>query len=269
MVMKNTFDPFYKLWTMCSDYEENTSTWLTGPFLELDSKTIETEVNNWWRQSLKMSKALRDDAPTSADVAKELRDRTTSFRKNLPVIQRLASPALRDRHWDQLSESIGQQVEPDDELTLQQLLEMGITDHIEAIEEVCVIAEKEYSLEKNLKLMQQEWEPVELDTFPYKVSHVSIILFIGFSILFFCFVRDICCNTQPIHERHEHVSLINPDPFTIGYGHTPSAWHRRYYYAVGRPNRQGADDAGQSLHQTYRNRMPKVGEENAVCAEPD
>jgi hypothetical protein len=26
-------------------------------------------------------------------------------------------------------------VEPDDELTLQQLLEMGITDHIEAIEE--------------------------------------------------------------------------------------------------------------------------------------
>jgi hypothetical protein len=112
LVMKNTFDPFYKLWTMCSDYEESTSTWLTGPFLELDSKTIETDINNWWRQSLKMSKALRDDAPTSADVAKELRERTTNFRKNLPVIQRLASPALRDRHWDQLSENIGQQVQP-------------------------------------------------------------------------------------------------------------------------------------------------------------
>jgi hypothetical protein len=41
-----------------------------------------------------------------------------------------------------------------------------LNDHIE----VCVIAEKEYSLEKNLKLMQQEWEPIELETFPYKVG---------------------------------------------------------------------------------------------------
>ena len=54
----------------------------------------------------------------------------------LQAILALCNPGMRDRHWDKLSEDIGQQVEPDDELTLQQLLDMNITQHIEAIEEV-------------------------------------------------------------------------------------------------------------------------------------
>jgi hypothetical protein len=48
----------------------------------------------------------------------------------------------------------------DDELQLQYLLDMGLQDEMELIQSVCVKAEKEYSLERALDGMMDEWDPV-------------------------------------------------------------------------------------------------------------
>jgi hypothetical protein len=52
--------------------------------------------------------------------------------------QALASPALKPRHWELLSEkmNIGSTIEPDEELTLLQLVELNVGQHIEVIQEV-------------------------------------------------------------------------------------------------------------------------------------
>lgn len=54
-----------------------------------------------------------------------------------PVPQALASPALKSRHWETLSEKTGSTIEPDEELTLQQLVDTNVGQHIETIHEVC------------------------------------------------------------------------------------------------------------------------------------
>lgn len=51
-------------------------------------------------------------------------------------VQALASPALKARHWKALSEKTGNTIEPDEDLTLQQLVDMNIGQHIETIHEV-------------------------------------------------------------------------------------------------------------------------------------
>lgn len=50
--------------------------------------------------------------------------------------QALASPALKSRHWETLSEKTGSTIEPDEELTLQQLVDTNVGQHIETIHEV-------------------------------------------------------------------------------------------------------------------------------------
>ncbi|RHY56820.1 hypothetical protein DYB38_001612 [Aphanomyces astaci] len=172
--LETDFQPYYRLWTMCSEFNISKQAWLTGPFLELKGPEIDANVTEWWKASYKLSKQLADEAPGSAEVALILRERTDEFRAYLPVIQSLASPALRERHWELLRNKIGLE-ETDEELTLHQLLEKGITQHIETIQEVSMVAEKEYTLEKNLSAMISEWEPIEFECLPYRETGTYLI----------------------------------------------------------------------------------------------
>lgn len=60
-------------------------------------------------------------------------------RSNTPQLfhrQALASPALKLRHWRTLSDKTGSTIDPDEELTLQQLVDSDVGQHIETIHEV-------------------------------------------------------------------------------------------------------------------------------------
>ncbi|RLN55940.1 hypothetical protein BBJ29_006588 [Phytophthora kernoviae] len=172
--LDNDFAPYYKLWTMSSEFHASRQAWLNGPFLELKGSAIEALVTEWWKASYKLSKSLVDDAPGSAEVALVLRERTEEFKAYLPVIQSLASPALQERHWEKLRHTIGFE-ESEEELTLQLLLDRGITQHLETIQEVGTFAEKEYSLQKNLAAMISEWEKVEFQTAPYRETGTFLL----------------------------------------------------------------------------------------------
>ena len=119
--------------------------------MDLNANEIDEQVTNWWKTSYKMSRDLEDETPGAAECAQKLRAVTTEFREHLPVIRSLASKALKDRHWEEISvkmSSPGEElhIEPDDELTLNWLLEIHIDEHIEEIQEVCVAAEKQVSI---------------------------------------------------------------------------------------------------------------------------
>ncbi|TYZ61102.1 hypothetical protein PybrP1_000394 [[Pythium] brassicae (nom. inval.)] len=168
------FAPYYKLWTMCSEFNQSRQAWLNGPFLELKGPAIEALVVEWWKSSYKLSKTLMDGAPGSAEVALTLRERTEEFKAYLPVIQSLASPALQERHWESLRQKVGFE-EAEEELTLQLLLDKGITAHVEAVQEVGTFAEKEYSLQKSLNAMVAEWEKIEFQCVPYRETGTSLL----------------------------------------------------------------------------------------------
>ena len=172
---KKELAPFHKLWNMISDFHLSRQEWLHGSFLELDANEIENNVTDWWKISYKMTKTLEDEFPGSAESAGKLRAVTTDFREHLPVIRSLASKALKDRHWDEISEKLGAHIEPDDELTLNALLELDVAKHIDEIQEVCVAAEKQYGLEKALDAMKVEWQSIEFVVKAYKETGTSVV----------------------------------------------------------------------------------------------
>jgi dynein heavy chain len=167
--------PVYRLWNMVSDFHNSKNDWLNGDFKELEGNKIEEAVSEWWKTSYKLSKSLEEELPGAASCAAKLREETTEFRKNMPVIQSLASKALKRRHWDSLSELLGKNIDPDEDLTLQQLLDLDAAGHIESIQEVTIAAEKEYNLERNMNTMMKEWGSIEFEVKAYKESGTYIV----------------------------------------------------------------------------------------------
>jgi len=170
--------PFYKLWNMVSDFHNSKNDWLNGDFKELEGNKIEEMVTEWWKTSYKLSKSLEEEFTGASSCAAKLREETTEFRKNMPVIQSLASKALKRRHWEALSELLGENIDPDDAevtLTMQRLLDLDAATHIEKIQEITIAAEKEYNLEKNMNAMMKEWETIEFEVKAYKESGTFIV----------------------------------------------------------------------------------------------
>lgn len=167
---------FYKLWTYVSDFHNSKNDWLNGDFRDLDGKSIEESMSEWWKTSFKLAKLLEDDGYEEvAACALKLREETTEFRKHLPVIQSLASKALKLRHWEKISDLLGKPIDPDDDLHLQDLLDLDAAAHIEEIQEVSTAAEKEYNLERQLKSMQADWEKVEFEVKAYKNTGTFVV----------------------------------------------------------------------------------------------
>jgi dynein heavy chain len=180
--LEKDFTPYFNLWNMLDEFGSSKKQWLNGPFVELDAKEIDKNVKAWNKKSISLGKSLGDASPSSAEVAETLKDRTKEFMQYLGLISALASPALEERHWQILSEKISTKlgktvkIEGDnEELTLQQLVDMGLATEIELLQSVCVGAEKEHSLKRSMDTMKEEWESVEILVNAYKETGTHLI----------------------------------------------------------------------------------------------
>jgi dynein heavy chain, axonemal len=105
--MERELDPFFRLWNMIAEFNSNQKEWFSGSFLSINAPQVEMDVVEWFKSSAKMAKTLSEDYPLASECASKLREVTGDFRKHLPVMVALATPALKQRHWDQLSKILG------------------------------------------------------------------------------------------------------------------------------------------------------------------
>lgn len=90
----------------------------------------------------------------------QVKSKVDEFKEHMPLIQTLFNPGLRDRHWDQISELVGYNLRPDDTYCLSKFANMNLESYIPKFESISESASKEYSLEKAMENMKNEWAPV-------------------------------------------------------------------------------------------------------------
>ena len=173
--VRTEFTEFFELWTMYADFDNNVEGWVSGPFLSLKATEVSEFVTMAYQKSYKLKNKLGDRAPGAADVAADLREKTSAFRKNIPLLEALGSKALLDRHWMMLSERLGHDLIPDQELTLQSMLDIDIMSKWEDVEEITTIANKEHGLMQKLKAMEGEWSELNIMVKEYKTTGTFII----------------------------------------------------------------------------------------------
>jgi dynein heavy chain len=134
---------------------------------------ISTQISEFSGAGKKMPKSLRD-WPAYKDCRRILDD----FTCLLPLLEGLAHPAVRDRHWKEIAAIAGSAVVlplPSEGLTLGDLLAAGLISHREEIEDLCASVGKEDALERKLKAVTDQWAS-EVFTFAEHKQRGSVIL---------------------------------------------------------------------------------------------
>jgi len=122
----------------------------------------------------KMPKELR-----AWDAYVELKKMVDDFLETLPLVEQLANPALRPRHWQALIELTGTDLQYTSEtFMLKDLLEAGILEVLDDVEEIAGSAVKELAIEGKLNDIANDWIVRSLSFSPFK-ARGNIILNMG------------------------------------------------------------------------------------------
>ncbi|CAF3483983.1 unnamed protein product [Rotaria sp. Silwood1] len=118
---------------------------------------------------------LEKSDPEMLRICTVILDQLDKFKEHLPVISILCNPGIRDRHWEKMSTIFKRNLKPDTGTTLRKVLQLGLEPFMDQFEVVSAGASKEFSLEKALRKMQDDWEPVMFNTSKYKETGLTIL----------------------------------------------------------------------------------------------
>ncbi|XP_038676444.1 dynein heavy chain 3, axonemal isoform X3 [Scyliorhinus canicula] len=166
--------PYEQLWNTAYKFYTKSEMWMNGSFQGLDAEEITNDVSTMWRTMYKLTKTFSDVSGPKR-VAENAKLKIEKFKPHLPIIAIICNPGIKERHWSEISEIVGFEVKPDKDTTLQQMLEFGLANFSERLEEIGVAASKEYSLEKALDKMKTEWVDLIFTFTKYRDTNISIL----------------------------------------------------------------------------------------------
>lgn len=108
-------------------------------------------------------------------VCVQCKEKITAFQQYLPLMTAVCNPGMRDRHWDVIADETGIEVSSDSTATLKYLLDSDIMDTLPRVVEISDIASREWSIEKALGKMFEDWAPLELGLSPWKDSGALVL----------------------------------------------------------------------------------------------
>lgn len=126
-----------------------------------------------WRGS--MDDIDPENHPTPVLICRRMIQYVKDFRIGVYMISIMCNPALKERHWDEMSSIAGYDVTPDAGTTIRKLQEAGLIDLLDQFEIVSVSANKELQLQQNLEAMIQEWKSVTFTLSPFKETGIMIL----------------------------------------------------------------------------------------------
>lgn len=90
------------------------------------------------------------------------------FKQRIPELLTLGNLGLKDRHWEQISKTVGFAISSNQRLTLEKILSFNLGKFVPQFEIISDGASKENSLEEKLSLMINEWKDLKFKQLDYK-----------------------------------------------------------------------------------------------------
>uniref|UniRef100_A0A8C8DLQ1 Dynein axonemal heavy chain 12 n=1 Tax=Oryzias sinensis TaxID=183150 RepID=A0A8C8DLQ1_9TELE len=165
--LKEQMEPYQKVFECILKWQHTESRWMDGSFLDLNGETMETQVDEFYREIYKMLKFFQQK---QSKAAQELA-KTYGKAEGQPDEK---SSSLRGRHWEKMSQIAGFDLTPNFGTSLRKLLQLKLEPFLEEFETISVAASKEFSLEKAMQTMTQVWDGVSFHHQPHKDTGVSI-----------------------------------------------------------------------------------------------
>ena len=71
----------------------------------MNAEEVEEEVGSMWRTMYKLTKSF-SDVPGPKRIADSVKTKIDKFKAHLPLLQTICNPGIRDRHWDQVRNTL-------------------------------------------------------------------------------------------------------------------------------------------------------------------
>ncbi|KAL0028415.1 hypothetical protein WJX77_005025 [Trebouxia sp. C0004] len=159
------------VWTSSTGWAEASQTWAETAFSQLDMLALEESIAAFAKRLLRMERGL-----PSNQVVKGLGESVKVMQGNLPTLQALRNPALRERHWTKLAAIMTTPLVTDPPLTLAQLLDLKVVSQQEAVVTLSVEASQEAALEDLLDHISSKWNSIDFSLIPFKDVKDAYIL---------------------------------------------------------------------------------------------
>ena len=155
------------MWENAMEFDLEREEWLTSSFLKLNYQAIEKKVNSvYMRDILRLSKIFEEFDDTNAlKVLRELRTDVEKMREKLWIIELLTTEAIlkKPQVWkDIFKESNSPEIAPTDDMNLNVLIEAGIMNIKEKVEEISKLTEKQWAIEKKLNEIVEKTKEIRL-----------------------------------------------------------------------------------------------------------
>ncbi|CAM9165901.1 unnamed protein product, partial [Choristocarpus tenellus] len=177
--IRESLEPMAKLWITAKQYLDSYHTWLESPLRTLDAEAAERKADDLMRTVMRSDKELVKAGPERAmahSVATALQREIKDFiDEQAPLMLLMSSPGIKSRHWDEIVKATSIGLPYVQDFSLRDLLDADLQSYCAEIEETCVAASKEYSLEKNMDTMEAEWSDLVFETKEYRTSGTRIL----------------------------------------------------------------------------------------------
>ncbi|XQJ27193.1 dynein heavy chain, putative [Leishmania guyanensis] len=157
-----------RLWTLVRSWRTFTNTWKHMYFMKLNSERMLEDIEDTRRDVLQLRKEMEQ-----MNVWLQLKDDIDLFKKILPIIDDLCTPAIRPRHWEQLKLQLDATFDLEDEVSfcLQRLMEAHVETQSEFINNMAVAAREELKIETDLEKITLVWEETCFTIEPHQGYH--------------------------------------------------------------------------------------------------
>lgn len=195
--MKSFVIPFSALMKLCIRWFRFYEVWMDGCFEYLDPKFVQETTEEFLKDFQKTQKFYRNKIKSDTDnpeckfkgqledpdieklpaplkICARMIQTIKDFRIGVHVVTIMCNPALRERHWIEMSEVAKMDLQPDAGTTLRKIIDFNL-ECLDECEIISIGACKELQLQQNLAAMKREWDTVNFSTGLYKNTGITIL----------------------------------------------------------------------------------------------
>ncbi|XP_067287609.1 dynein heavy chain domain-containing protein 1 [Pseudorasbora parva] len=145
------------LWELMSMSSTKIQEWKLLKFRKFVVAKTQDKVSEWLQQAEVLAKVI----PSHDHLLQKTLQILQGFNQLLPVLSKLSSPTLKEKHWRNISKGVGLLYDQEWKVTLADLMSKELQSHQSKINKVYLDAKAEADMEQTFRALQRYWEAAE------------------------------------------------------------------------------------------------------------
>lgn len=167
LTAKGDFEKMQLIYKLYNAQKLTRESWGKILWANLNTQALMEGIETFLKDFRKFSKAIRQ-----MPIAQVLEKVMKQFKSVIPLMASLKHEAMRERHWRNLMMKTGKAFDmTPDRFTLANMFAMELHKYTEIVEEIVLNANKELTIEKNVKEIAEQWETVKFTLIKHTIGN--------------------------------------------------------------------------------------------------